>query len=146
MPKRDLIHEPVKIALEKDGWTVTDDPYVISYGERFLFVDLGASIKQPAQLIGAVRDETKIAIEIKEFRGRSAVKNLEEAIGQYELYRLLLQKVDKQRDIYLAISQTTYDEIFSEPIGELVINDLPMQLIVVDTDLMEVKRWIKNKK
>lgn len=146
MPKRDLIHEPVKIALEKDGWTVTDDPYVISYGERFLFVDLGASIKQPAQLIGAVHDETKIAIEIKEFRGRSAVKNLEEAIGQYELYRLLLQKVDKQRDIYLAISQTTYDEIFSEPIGELVINDLPMQLIVVDTDLMEVKRWIKNKK
>lgn len=146
MPKRDLIHEPVKIALEKDGWTVTDDPYVISYGERFLFVDLGVTFKQQAQLIGAVRDDTKIAIEIKEFRGRSAVKNLEEAIGQYELYRLLLQKVDKQRDIYLAISQTTYDEIFSEPIGELVINDLPMQLIVVDTDLMEVKRWIKNKK
>ncbi|RLB99978.1 MAG: fatty-acid synthase, partial [Deltaproteobacteria bacterium] len=26
-----------------DGWEITDDPYVISYGERFLFVDLGAA-------------------------------------------------------------------------------------------------------
>ena len=43
MPARDSIHEAVKEAVIKDGWEVTDDPYVISYGDRFLFVDLAAS-------------------------------------------------------------------------------------------------------
>jgi hypothetical protein len=42
MPARDSIHN-VKQALIKDGWQITDDPYVISYGERFLFVDLAAT-------------------------------------------------------------------------------------------------------
>jgi len=42
MPQKDSIHNPVKQALVKDGWEITDDPYVIAYGERFLFVDLGA--------------------------------------------------------------------------------------------------------
>ena len=41
MPARDTIHGIVKQAIIKDGWNITDDPYVISYGDRFLFVDLG---------------------------------------------------------------------------------------------------------
>jgi hypothetical protein len=39
MAQRDSIHSAVKQALVKDGWEITDDPYVITYGERFLFVD-----------------------------------------------------------------------------------------------------------
>ncbi|MCB0593863.1 MAG: hypothetical protein H6557_12555 [Lewinellaceae bacterium] len=34
MPARDLIHEAVKRALEKDGWNVTDDPLVIFVKRR----------------------------------------------------------------------------------------------------------------
>jgi XisH protein len=30
MPKYDVYHEPVKRALIKDSWTITDDPYVLS--------------------------------------------------------------------------------------------------------------------
>ncbi len=41
MPQRDSSHDMVKNALTKSGWEITNDPYVISYGERFLFVDLG---------------------------------------------------------------------------------------------------------
>lgn len=58
------------------------------------------------------------------------------------LYRLLLNKVDPRREIYLAISDITYKEIFNEPIGEVVIRDLPMQLLVVDVEKVEVKLWI----
>lgn len=131
----------------KDGWEITDDPYVISYGERFLFVDLGATELEtfdPSQgrFIAAERDNRRIAIEIKEFRGRSAIGDLEQAIGQYVLYRLLLNKVDPEREIYLAITDITYDEIFSEPIGKVVINDLPLKLLVVDIEKVEVKQWI----
>ena len=41
MPQRDRIHNIVKQALIKDGWNITDDPYVIEYGNRFLYADLG---------------------------------------------------------------------------------------------------------
>ena len=68
MPARDSIHDAVKEAVIKDGWEVTDDPYVISYGDRFLFVDLGAS-----RFIGIRRGDQRIAIEIKQFKGQSQV-------------------------------------------------------------------------
>lgn len=69
------------------------------------------------QFIGAQRRDQKIAIEIKDFRGKSAIGNLEQAIGQYVLYQLLLKHIDPKRKVYLAITHIAYDEIFSEPIG-----------------------------
>ncbi len=81
-------------------------------------------------------------MEIKEFQSKSVMFDLEQAIGQYVLYRLLLSKVDPKRKIYLAITDSVYDEIFNEPVGELVIHELPMRLIVIDSKKKEVKKWI----
>ncbi|NET01454.1 MAG: fatty-acid synthase [Sphaerospermopsis sp. SIO1G2] len=139
MPAKDTIHEIVKEAIIKDGWEITDDPFVISYGERFLFVDLGAS-----NFIGVKQENKQIAIEIKPFRSQSQVTDLEQAIGQYILYRLLLHQVDPERDLYLAISQSTYSEIFNEPIGKLVIDDLSLKLIIVDLNKKAISKWIPS--
>jgi XisH protein len=140
MPARDSIHDLIKAAVIKDGWQITDDPYVISYGERFLFVDLGAI--ESSGVIGAEREGRSIAIEIKQFRGQSAIADLEQAIGQYMLYKLLLSQVDPDRDLYLAIPEISYDSIFSEPVGELVIRDLPLKLIVVSLLTGRVVKWV----
>jgi hypothetical protein len=140
MSARDQIHSPVKSALLKTDWLVTDDPYVISYGERFLFVDLGAE----SQFIGAEKENCRIAIEIKELRGRSVIAELEQAIGQYVLYQLLLTQVDPDRKLYLAITTQTYENLFQEPIGQLVMQDLPLRLLVVDIAAQEVRQWIPN--
>ncbi len=149
VPPRNTIHEIVKQAVVKDGWIITeaDDPYVISYGQRFLFVDLGAS-KSAADdtqgsLIGASKDNISIAIEIKDFKAKSLIKDLEQAIGQYVLYRLLLDKIDPQREVYLAISDTLYEDFFSEPIGKLVINELPLKMIIVNLERVEITKWIR---
>lgn len=123
----------------KDGWEITADPFIISYGERFLFVDLGAS---KTQLIGARRREHEIAVEIKELRGKSLIAELEQAIGQYVLYSLLLKRIDPTRTVYLAVTDVIYDEVFSEPLGELVISDLPLRVVVVDSEQAEVRQWI----
>ncbi len=144
MPQRDTIHDAVKQALRKDGWEITDDPYVISYGERFLFVDMGATETDEGRFIGAQLQEKRIAVEIKEFRSRSPILDLEQAIGQYVLYRLLLGKVDPTREIWLAVTDKIYDEIFSEPVGELVVSELPMRLIVINTEKAEVHQWITS--
>jgi len=70
------------------------------------------------------------------------IVELEQAIGQYVLYRLLLNRIEPERSIYLAIPDTSYQELFTEPIGELVISDLPLQLVVIDIERAEVKQWI----
>lgn len=145
MPQRDTIHNIIRRSLIKEGWDITDDPYVISFGDRFLFIDLAAKLFQNNSLggfIGARRGDSRIAVEIKEFRGRSAISDLEQAMGHYVLYRLLLREIDPTRDLYLAVASTTFEEIFSEPIGELVLRELPLKLIVVDTVIEEVKQWI----
>jgi hypothetical protein len=149
MPQRDTLHDTVKQALVNAGWEITDDPYTIFYGERFLFVDLGAveaTIQRPSagQIVGAERAGRRIAVEIKEFRGKSLIADLEQAIGQYVLYRLLLNKVDPERTIFLAVTDEIFEDIFSEPIGELVINDLPLQLLVIDAKKIEVQQWIPS--
>lgn len=147
MAQRDSIHNAVKQALVKDGWEITDDPYVITYGERFLFVDLGAEEAQEivGNFIGATRANLRIAVEIKELRGQSVIVELEQAIGQYVLYRLLLNRIEPDRAVYLAIPDKVYRELFTEPIGELVINDLPLRLLVIDVEQTEVKKWIPER-
>jgi hypothetical protein len=147
MAQRASIHDSVKQALVKDGWDITDDPYVITFGERFLFVDLGAEDHQKivGNFIGATRANLRIAVEIKELRGQSVIVELEQAIGQYVLYRLLLNRIEPERTVYLAIPDKAYRELFTEPIGELVISDLPLRLLVVDIEQAEVKKWIPER-
>ena len=70
--------------------------------------------------------------KLKNFAGPSAIANLEQAIGQYILYQLLLKQVDPEREVYLAIPDTTYYDVFSEPIGELVIAEIPLKLVIID--------------
>ena len=39
---KDIYHDIVKRALQKDGWTITHDPYKIPLSNRTLKADLGA--------------------------------------------------------------------------------------------------------
>lgn len=82
MPKLDIIHNAVKNALIKDGWLVTDDPYVIQYRRTVLYADLGA--EHP---IAVERDGQKLVVEVKSFVGASKIQDLKEALGQYDIYR-----------------------------------------------------------
>jgi XisH protein len=65
---RDLFHENVKIALEKEGWTITNDPLSFKIGNVSVQIYLGAE-----RLIAAERGNEKIAIEIKTFGSLSFI-------------------------------------------------------------------------
>lgn len=89
MPRRDAYHDAVKNALIKDGWTITHDPLTLPFGSHKLFVDLGAE-----RLLAAERGSERIAVEVKTFAGPSEVTDMEQALGQYLLYRSVLSRSD----------------------------------------------------
>ena len=45
MPAKDIYHDTVRTALDKDGWTITHDPLIIRWGKRALYIDLGLKLK-----------------------------------------------------------------------------------------------------
>jgi hypothetical protein len=137
MPAKDIYHDTVKNALIKDGWTITNDPLRLKWGLRELFVDLGIS-----KLISAQKANQTIAVEIKSFTNPSPIADLEQALGQYLIYRAILEETEPECLLYLAIRQTTYGAIFSEKIGELILKKYQLSLIVFDAKKEEICQWI----
>ncbi|MBT9585913.1 XisH family protein [bacterium] len=139
MPARDLYHQVVRRALQQDGWSITHDPYTLSVGGRNVFVDLGAE-----RLLAASKGSDLIAVEIKAFSGPSELASLEQALGQYVLYRSLLRKIEPERRLVLAITQITYDTTFAEPIARPVLDELRLDLLTFDPGKERVVKWIHS--
>jgi len=138
MPQRDLYHQAVVKALEKDGWTITDDPLRLNYGTRNLYVDLGAE-----NLLAAEKDDRLIAVEVKSFSGESDMHDLEMALGQFVLYRGVLAKIDSERTLYLAIPSFAFDDVFADQFGQLVIEQHELRLVVFEEEKQEILRWLR---
>ena len=137
MPRLDLIHNSVKTALASDGWLITDDPYTIEYGEVRVFADLAAE-----RTLAAEREGRKIAVEIKSFIGASLVHELENAIGQYLLYRGFLQKIAPERKVYIAISDLVYEDFFEKEGVRYLVELYDLSLIIVNLDKEVITQWI----
>jgi hypothetical protein len=137
MPQLDVYHDTVKQTLIHDGWSITHDPFVLAVGKKRLFVDLGAS-----QLISAEKDERKIAVEVKSFLGASDIRDLEQALGQYVLYYKILRQEEPDRRLYLAVSESTFESVFRSELGELLLVDQTIQLLVFDEEREVVTQWL----
>ena len=108
MPAKDIYHDTVKRALQKDGWIITHDPFPLQIGRKRLSADLGAQ-----RLINAEKGTQKIVVEVKSFVGRSDVRDLEQALGQYILYRQVLNEMQSDRTLYLAVSEEIFNSVFT---------------------------------
>ena len=86
MSARDLFHEAVRQALEKEEWLITHDPLEVQFEEVTLKIDLGAE-----RLIAAEKADKKIAVEIKSFASNSAVSDFHTALGQFLNYQIALE-------------------------------------------------------
>jgi len=138
MPAKDFYHHTVVEALINDDWEITDDPLILSYGGRELYVDLGAE----NTTIAAQKDNLKIAVEIKSFLKPSPVRDLEEAVGQYGVYQSILTEIASERILYLAVPQRSYESIFTEKLGQLILKSLKIKLLVFDDEERRIIQWI----
>lgn len=136
MPRKDSIHDAVKNALVKDGWTILDDPYSIRYEDVVVFADLRVERETEGKAV-----KRTLVLEIKAFTRRSAVLDLEQALGQYQLYRSYLRRVAPDEELYLAIDDTVYNEQFMRAGFRAIIEDYAIALLVVDVQREEIVQW-----
>ncbi len=133
---RDVYHNHVKRALEKDGWRITHDPFELEFGSSAYKIDLGAE-----GLVGAERQGQRIAVEVKSFLGRSLQHQLHEAVGQFTNYKVLLEEVEPERVIYLAVTREVFEALFELPFARLIRQRTELRLIVFNPVLEEVTLW-----
>ncbi len=138
MPQRDLLHQTARAALEREGWVVTHDPLPLRFGARRLFVDLGAEAP-----IAAEKGGRKIAVEVKSFLGDSEMRDLEQALGQYALYRFLLDRDDPERALFLAVSGEVFVRLFDDADGRDLVAAQGVRLLVFDATKGVVTQWIE---
>ena len=139
MPAKNLYHREVVAALQEDGWTITHDPYPLWMGRRDMHVDLGAE----RNTLAAERGPVRIAVEIQSFLGKSPVRSLQEAVGQYEIYRRVMRTHEPDRILYMAVGVEVYEGIFSEELGRFIVEDMQLHLLVFDHVQRRVVRWIE---
>jgi XisH protein len=137
MPAKDLFHDCVKVALIRDGWQISHDPYSLKIGKKDLFVDLGAE-----KLITAEKDSVKIAVEIKSFVSPSEIQDLENALGQYILYQNVLQKIEPDRILYLAIREAVFHKLFEQEVGQILLENKVLKLLAFNPETEVITKWI----
>jgi XisH protein len=120
MPAKNIYHDVVSRSLVADGWTITDDPLRMEFGDRNLYVDLGAEL----ETLGAEKAGRKIAVEIQSFLGLSPLRDLEEAVGQYQVYQTVLEVTEPDRAVYLAVPMRVFETLLTEKFGQLIITRL----------------------
>ncbi len=138
MSRRDLFHTAVVHALEREGWTITDDPYYLEYGAQMLQIDLGAQMP-----IAAERAGRKIAVEIKSFAGKTEMVEFYAAVGQFVTYQDALQAQEPERVLYLAVPDEAFAALFDTARGRSLQKRLSLFLLVYHSQKETITQWIE---
>jgi len=136
---KDIIHDAVTNALIKDNWVITHDPFRVEYEELEIFADLAV---EKSHTMIAKKNGEKIIIEIKTFAGRSFIKELQQALGQYELYFDLLELTGLDYELYMAISEFVYKDFFLQKGTQMIVQRHKIKLLVVNIEREEIVKWI----
>lgn len=137
MGAKDLFHNAVKVALQKEQWVITSDPLKLEVGGTKLEIDLGSE-----RLLAAERQGEKIAVEVKSFLGDSPLTDYHVALGQFLNYRLALEINQPDRDLYLAIPLVAYEAFFQREFAQLSLERYQIKHIVYDPIDEVITQWI----
>lgn len=136
---KDLFHNVVKRALQKDGWKITHDPYPLRYGVADIYIDLAAT-----EAIAAEKEGRKIAVEVKSFLGASTISDFHIALGQFLNYRIALEVSDEpDRVLYLAIPTDAYQLFFRFEPASTAIKRYHVRLILYQPNEEVIAQWIE---
>jgi hypothetical protein len=134
---KDRFHNIVRKALEKEGWKITADPYEVNVDDVDFEIDLAAE-----QLLGAEKEGQKIAVEIKSFISPSNVSEFHTALGQFLNYRDALDKIEPERQLYLAVRAPIYESFFQRKFITSAVAKYQLRLIIYDVQEEIIRQWL----
>ncbi len=138
MPIKAFYHDTVINSLLADGWTITDNPLPITFDGQKIYPDPS----EEREVIAARKRDKNIVVITKSFLGSSLLRDFEEALGQYSIVRILLERQNDDRQVYLAVPERIYESLFTEELGRLVVKSQQIRLIVFDEGAGRVVNWI----
>jgi hypothetical protein len=135
---KDLYHNAVREALEKDGWTITHDPFrlIDKKANMSYEIDLGAE-----KLLAAERGTEQIAVEIKSFLKTSFTHEFHGILGQYITYTDALDFLEFKRELILAIPLFALERLQEYPFLTHLIEKHNLKLLVYDELQKNVVEW-----
>lgn len=136
MAAKDIFHQQVRRALEKDGWTVTTDPFVVFWPktDKLLHPD-------GERLLGATKDGAAIAVIVTSFLGASQITDLQYALGQFVVCRSSLRANDPARSLFLAIREDVSLALFEEPEMKELCSKEQIRLLVFNSLREKIVKW-----
>ena len=137
---KDLYHDAVRNALEKDGWTITHDPLRLLDKDNNLDyeIDLGAE-----KLLVAEKGVEKIAVEIKSFLKTSLAHEFHGILGQYITYSDALEFLESDRKLILAIPDFAEERLEKHPFLKHLIKKYQVKILVYDAYKEIILSWKK---
>jgi XisH protein len=139
MPRKDIYHDHLRTALEKDGWRIVNDPMRIVAGGVGLFIDLTAE-----PILTIQKNHQQIAVEVKSFEIQSQITSFYEALGKYLTYRKALAINHLKIDLYLAVPKKAFDTIFQKDLVAQLVKEYEVHLIIYSIKYQSIISWIKQ--
>lgn len=137
MPTLDSCHPQVVRALQNAGWIVAPVPAFIRAGERTVFIDI------LAERSGNGAEASVLLVEVKCFAdSKTTTTDLYTAIGQYLVYRAMLERASVTTPLYLAVPDHAYTELFDTVIQE-VVNTCKIRIVTVNLKTETISQWIE---
>lgn len=123
-------------ALENEGWEIVEKPLFLHVDHRTVFPDFLARQRDDAGT------QTIVVMEVKCFTDPKAdLADFYGAVGQYQFYRLALQKNQRDYPLYLAIPSDAYQRFSTQATVIELIEQTRMKLLVVDIIQEVVVAW-----
>ena len=89
----------------------------------------------------AKKEDRKIAVEVKSFVSYSNMADLENALGQYILYRNIIEELKPERTLYLAVHEEVFATIFEESLGQMLIRKNHLKLVIFSKTEEVIVKW-----
>jgi hypothetical protein len=123
--------------LEKDGWAVAEIPFTVDLPEREIHIDVEAWRNSNGS-----RQQIML-VEVKCFPNRkSTTTELYISVGQYIIYRAVLDAIEMNLPLYLAIPDVIYDTVFDWTVRRAV-SDNKIKLLIINLEMEAIVQWIE---
>ena len=78
----------------------------------------------------------------KSLIGESRIADLEQALGQYTLYYDILKRTESEIQLYLALPLNAFTELFEKFLGQILLDNNRLNLVVFNPKIEEIVQWI----